>query len=58
MNRQQREDGINEIFARIVKEHDEALRGLAESERIDRERFERGLDSEYGFPEDDTNEDD
>lgn len=44
---------LHDIFAKAVKEHGEALRRLAESEKEDRERFEQGLDSKYGWPEDD-----
>lgn len=48
-----RGNDLHEIFERIVREHGEALRRLADSEREDRERFEQGLDSKYGWPEED-----
>ncbi|MCA1800196.1 MAG: hypothetical protein LC650_02785 [Actinobacteria bacterium] len=58
MNREEKSASIRDIFSRIVKEHDESLRRLAESEREDRERFEQGLDSKYGMPEDDKDAED
>lgn len=58
MTQNPRGNDLKEIFAKIVKEHGGALERLAESERIDRERFEQGLDSKYGWPEDDEDAED
>lgn len=53
MTNNPRGDELKEILAKIIKDYGGTLERLAESERIDRERFEQGLDSKYGWPEDD-----
>jgi hypothetical protein len=58
MTQNPRGNDLKEILVRIIREHGPALERLAESERIDRERFEQGLYSKYGWPEDDKNEND
>lgn len=46
-----RDDYIKRIAVAIGKEKGELLERFAESEADDRKRFELGVDSKYGWPE-------